>query len=90
LGLFWPFSAGIRGIFVVEMERERIQPLDEAHQAVLRLIRADRFLRPEFLYDLRQARLLSSPTGRSQHILIYVDFRMRYLRMRYLRNRIDQ
>jgi hypothetical protein len=66
------------------MERGRFQPLGEARQAVLRLIGAHRFLRPEFLYDLRQACLLSSPSSRGQHILNYVDFRMRYPR-----NRID-
>jgi hypothetical protein len=47
------FSAGIRGIFGLEVERGRFQRFAEVRQAFLRLIRAHRFLslRIPDLYD---------------------------------------
>ena len=47
------FSAGIRGIFGVDVARACFQRLGEAHQAFLRLIGAHRFLPPRIpdLYD---------------------------------------
>jgi len=45
----WAFSAGSRGVFGVEVEWGRFQTLDEACQAVLRLIGAHRFLPIAFL-----------------------------------------
>jgi len=47
------FLAGIQGIFGVEVERGRFQPLGEARQAVLRVIGAHRFPPPRIpdLYD---------------------------------------
>ena len=43
---FGAVSAGIRGIFGVEVARARFQRFGEARQAFLRLIRAHRFLPP--------------------------------------------
>jgi hypothetical protein len=54
LGFVWgAFSAGIRGIFGLEVERGRFQRFAEVRQAFLRLIRAHRFLPPSIpdLYD---------------------------------------
>jgi hypothetical protein len=50
---FEGFSAGIRGIFGVEVERGRFQRFAEVRQAFLRLIGAHRFLPPRIpvLYD---------------------------------------
>jgi hypothetical protein len=50
---FGSFSAGIRGVFGVEVERGRIQRFAEVRQAFLRLIRTHRFLPPSIpdLYD---------------------------------------
>jgi hypothetical protein len=55
LGLFWAVSAGIRGIFGVEVGRGCLQRFDEDRQAFWRLIRTHRFLPPRIpdLYDCR-------------------------------------
>ena len=58
------FSAGIRGIFGVEVERGRFQRFAEVRQAFLKLIRPHRFLPPVFLIFTTEGKHLRGSRGR--------------------------